>query len=238
MVAFRGSYNAANWQNNAKIKLVPYDYMRSGNAGHVHQGFKETFDEINRPVLLAIERVLNERKTKYIFFTGHSLGGPLATLLALQFSRTVSSDQLRLFTFGAPRMGDQEFGTFAENSIGIIRRVVEEKDWIPRIPGRGWKYAHFGTEYYQEGNLSMLCHSAEDDPDCSSKWTTAASAHHQGFQGKPYFNQRQESNPPSENELDKLGEVPMLELCKKKFGPQHYIVCLDTKDMIPASMLK
>jgi len=70
-------------------------------------------------------------------FTGHSLGGALATLAAF---RTVSekwakSEEVLVYTFGQPRVGSYSFATAYNHLVPNSYRVVNAGwDLIPHIP--------------------------------------------------------------------------------------------------------
>ena len=84
------------------------------------------------------EKVINDRwldKGYKIFITGHSLGGALAMLAGLLL---ISHDSIgykpitTICTFGAPRVGNQDFGLWFDN-VSIVRYVNTE-DIVPTIP--------------------------------------------------------------------------------------------------------
>jgi hypothetical protein len=77
-------------------------------------------------------------------FTGHSLGGALATLAAAIFQPAC------LITFGAPRVGDAAFG--ATMSGVESRRYVGCCDMIARVPPELLGFRHCGELRYIDRN--------------------------------------------------------------------------------------
>jgi predicted lipase len=73
-------------------------------------------------------------------FTGHSLGGALATLAAALHSPDY------LYTYGSPRVGDHAFAT----SIDVVKheRYVDCCDWVTMVPPVFMKYEHAGDLHY------------------------------------------------------------------------------------------
>ncbi|KAJ1372520.1 hypothetical protein KIN20_034696 [Parelaphostrongylus tenuis] len=64
-----------------------------------------------------------------ITFTGHSLGGALATLAAARIARNYwRGDQITIYTFGQPRVGDVEFALSFDKMIKESYRVVFRRD--------------------------------------------------------------------------------------------------------------
>ena len=68
-------------------------------------------------------------------FTGHSLGGALATLAAFYFvdQNLISSEPI-LITFGQPRVGNILLAKYITQKIKQIYRFARPKDLVPYIP--------------------------------------------------------------------------------------------------------
>lgn len=100
-----------------------------------HAGFVKALREVSKDVITALYKI----KDKPVYFTGHSLGGALATLLALEYNPTC------ICTFGSPRVsGGHKF----EYHFKYINehRVVIQGDIVPHLPPRipfFW-YKHIG----------------------------------------------------------------------------------------------
>jgi predicted lipase len=68
--------------------------------------------------------------------TGHSLGGSIAALCALDLvlSDVVSSNSLTLYTFGEPRVGNPAFAAAMDKFVPRSYRVVHSADLVPHVP--------------------------------------------------------------------------------------------------------
>jgi hypothetical protein len=140
IVAFRGSEiwkrserfdpgrMIADFKTNIDIRLS--DWIR---GGRVHNGFKAALDDVWQEMLPEIKN-LEDQGIK-IWLTGHSLGAALATLAAGRLH-----DVQGLYTFGSPRVGDQDFkAKFRPKAF----RVVNGNDIVAGIPAEG-PYHHVG----------------------------------------------------------------------------------------------
>lgn len=81
-----------------------------------------------------------------VIVCGHSLGGAIALLLA-EWLRTNWSQNIQLYTFGAPRAGDRAFVQAA--AALPHHRLVNHNDPVPAVPftwmDAEWKLASAGT---------------------------------------------------------------------------------------------
>lgn len=73
-----------------------------------------------------------------VIFTGHSLGGAMATVAFAEFQKQSTKKTGRLITFGAPRLGDEacmkEFEANT-NHHGRYLHVINRGDPVPEVPG-------------------------------------------------------------------------------------------------------
>ena len=71
---------------------------------------------------------------KHIIFSGHSLGGALATLAAVQFSKQYPDIIISCVTFGSPRVGNGKFAAMFNKCCRGSYRFVNEDDPVPMGP--------------------------------------------------------------------------------------------------------
>lgn len=130
-VVFRGSNDAKDWALNIKAKNVRSKRF----PGKIHAGFSEAFEEIVDPVKQAIAQLWDRKnQATRLSIYGHSLGGALATLLALDLNevRFRISD---VATFGSPRVGNRSFARSFDWLFGHkSTRYVNENDVVPLLP--------------------------------------------------------------------------------------------------------
>ncbi|CAG9536311.1 unnamed protein product [Cercopithifilaria johnstoni] len=104
------------------------------NAGMVNRYFFKALERIwpNIEPLLMDPMFKSYRVT----FTGHSLGGAIASLAA---TRTViqklrTGKEIKLVTFGQPRTGDYQFALYHNAHIPFSFRLVHHFDLVPHMP--------------------------------------------------------------------------------------------------------
>ena len=122
VLAFRGT-EANSWKD-VKTDLRARFY-KGEHGVKVHTGFRNAYRQVSDQVREAVDN-LPAGYTLYV--TGHSLGGALAVIATKELER----DSLAAcYTFGSPRVGDEEFG---ETVRAPIYRVVNAADGVPRVP--------------------------------------------------------------------------------------------------------
>jgi triacylglycerol lipase len=111
------------------------------NAGRVHRGFKLEVDDL----WPRLESALRDNQ-RPLWFTGHSLGGALATICAGRCKLAeIPSNPEALFTFGSPRVGNNRFINFVKIQH---YRWVNNNDIVARVPPPWLGYSHSGREMY------------------------------------------------------------------------------------------
>lgn len=65
---------------------------------------------------------------------GHSLGGALATLLALDVAANTVYKDPSVYTFGSPRTGDSLFASTYDQVVKNSYRIANRLDIVPTLP--------------------------------------------------------------------------------------------------------
>ncbi|WOL08516.1 hypothetical protein Cni_G17269 [Canna indica] len=120
-----------------------------------------------------LKTLLHENKNAEFIVTGHSLGGALAVLfpaiLVFHKEEELLKKLLGVYTFGQPRVGDQQFVRFMEahlcHPVPKYLRMVYCNDLVPRLPydNKTFLYKHFGTCAYY--NSLYIEKDVEEEPD-------------------------------------------------------------------------
>lgn len=110
-------------------------------VGKVHRGFKREMDRL----WPRLEQAL-VRNRKPLWFTGHSLGGAMATICAGRCKMSyIKSNPEELYTYGSPRVGNQQYVQFTRLRH---HRWVNNNDIVPTVPPTWLGYRHCGQEWY------------------------------------------------------------------------------------------
>jgi hypothetical protein len=106
-----------------------------------------------------------------VFVAGHSLGGALAQLCALDLRLSARLPDVRLTTFGAPRVGNAVFARWLDAAVGPHARFTHARDVVPSVPPSWAGFAHAGREVWvvdAPGGrpLAGVCAAPGEDARC------------------------------------------------------------------------
>lgn len=160
IVLFRGTANQKEWLANFQASQSVYMQSRQAR-GQVHTGFLRLYDDLKGQVRRAVNRL---NPSLPCFVAGHSLGGALATLASADLASNYPNvkDQLRLYTYGAPRVGDRAFAEFLSAIAPNSYRVFNLSDMVSMVPPADaleQQYSHAGQPWafvdYAEGSVGL-----------------------------------------------------------------------------------
>ena len=139
IVAFRGTEHD-EWSDifdDLKFRQEPWN----GSSKLVHCGFKAALERAWPGMAPLLHHLGQSRR---VWFSGHSLGGALATLAADRYPDTAG-----VCTIGSPRVGDAAFASaFNARFTGRALRYVSDTDIVTHIPPPtflAFTYEHVGA---------------------------------------------------------------------------------------------
>ncbi len=147
IVAFRDTGSDKRWERilnmltDARATLKKLSFLDDPELSKIsaHEGFVSEYMLFREKVI----EYVSQHPDKEIYIVGHSLGGALTTLASFDIASTLGRE-VNAITFGAPRVGMEEFrDAFEELPIKMYRFVVAN-DPIPRVPGMLIPYEHVG----------------------------------------------------------------------------------------------
>lgn len=217
-VAFRGTYSLAN--TVVDLSTVPQEYVPYPDPGDddgdgkggsdsakqctnctVHMGFLESWRQARKLVLPVLKGARAANPGYPVRLVGHSLGGAVACLAALDLRVGLGWSPVTVTTFGEPQAGNAAFAGFVDRTFGLApssgsggdtdsaessldpdrwayRRVTHAGDPVPLLPLREWGYRpHAGELYIAKQQLSPSVEDlrpcrGDEDEKCSAGGTS------------------------------------------------------------------
>lgn len=191
VVAFRGTYSITN--TVVDLSTVPQEYVPypspdhgrdgdgdgdgDGNGGKqgsncanctVHMGFLASWRSAREVVLPHLKAVREKHPSYPIQLVGHSLGGAVAALAALELKLSLGWENLTVTTFGEPKVGNKALVQYLDRAFGLdtddgygpdlekrpYRRVTHMNDPVPLLPLAEWGFQpHAGEIFISKADL-------------------------------------------------------------------------------------
>lgn len=118
-------------------------YKKTYGIPKIHTGFYEQYHTIKFIIHQKITQYLENTINPVIIFTGHSLGGALATIGAacasIQFKH-IKDINIQCYTFGSPKVGNSSFVNIFNTFITRSIRCVNNMDPVPMMPYFGYTH--------------------------------------------------------------------------------------------------
>ena len=178
IVAFRGTIPPVKGVPISKQLPALLDWIQDifliepeavpGLPGKVHTGFFNAVSRVWDGIAAEVDRLQDSGKSTPVYFTGHSKGGPMASIAAMKAKGVEGLQPARVYTYASARPGDTDFAKgyeeafsqtsyenyldvvpFVPPSDGIIKLFAE----IPLVgelfkKAEGWNYAPVGNRLY------------------------------------------------------------------------------------------
>ncbi|CAA7022964.1 unnamed protein product [Microthlaspi erraticum] len=164
VIAFRGT-EQTKWKDlQTDLMVVPVGLNPERIGGdfkeevQVHSGFLSAYDSVRIRIISLLKMAIGyiddaaECEDKWhVYVTGHSLGGALATLLAIELASSQLAKRgaitVTMYNFGSPRVGNKKFSEVYNQKVKDSWRVVNHRDIIPTVP-RLMGYCHVAHPVY------------------------------------------------------------------------------------------
>jgi hypothetical protein len=143
VVAIRGTEGIFEWIHDAAFLPVPCPFLSS--AGNTEDGFTAMYRAMSIAVTPGSPSVTTalpalpwkKRPITSLTICGHSLGGALATLLALDVAANSTDLSFRSpvsYTYASPRTGDSTFANVYNHVVPMTFRIANRIDLVPKLP--------------------------------------------------------------------------------------------------------
>ncbi|CAJ0593715.1 unnamed protein product [Cylicocyclus nassatus] len=189
IVAFRGT--------RTKVQLIteliesmsePKKKIRAGGA--VQHYFYIALNAVWRQMHVVLRKLQATYPDYQIMFTGHSLGGALASLASTVFAHRhpALQSKIHLITYGQPRVGNFDYAQAHSRLVPKSWRIVHKYDLVAHLPLCAFRLLsrsctslhnhspyHHGTEVWFPSNMTAnsmyrICEGMPifEDDDCSN----------------------------------------------------------------------
>jgi hypothetical protein len=185
VAAFRGTasvqsaiYDLKFWQSEADWQSKWPAFVRQSNARlpsglKVHAGFEASYVPIRSTIQSSVVKLAKQFPDYQIVFTGHSLGGAMAQMAAVDYHDVNgNADRISLYTYGAPRVGNDDWARFVDNLPFSNRmyRITRDGDPVPHLPLIAMGYLHSKQNFLlRDSGETSQCRNARDSgesPQC------------------------------------------------------------------------
>ena len=166
-IAFRGTEHIK--QLITEILRILTEPKRSFDAGGKVQGyFLDAFKVVWNDLEKSVDDEIKKFPSYKVWVTGHSLGGALASLASslIMYKGKTTKDNLMLYTFGQPRVGNYDYALAHDGLVPRSFRVTHYRDIVVHLPTcktlapgtpcialGGWPYHHGKEIFYSEENM-------------------------------------------------------------------------------------
>lgn len=130
-ITIKGTDNFEDVLTDLNIHLCTFE----GQKYHAHRGFVEDYELAKAKVLDAVHAASTR-----VVVTGHSLGGAVATLLAVSIREAFPTLPLSVYTFGSPKVCCKALAKHHNRIVSESFRFVNDRDLVPRVPA--WGFTH------------------------------------------------------------------------------------------------
>lgn len=160
ILSVRGTTSLTNWLDDVLWARAATSLCSGCEA---HLGFLTAYSELVAAINASLVTALARYPSYRIVVTGHSLGGAVATLLALHLRDALRGllllldpgrgGGIALYTYGSPRVGNRALAAYVTQqqsgtASGGNYRVTHAADGVPRVPPAIADYRHVAPEYW------------------------------------------------------------------------------------------
>lgn len=139
VIAIRGTDDIWEWVQDTKFLMVKCPFLAS--AGSTEDGFTAVYNSlriaagaVSTTVADSLATLPFAQPVDAMTICGHSLGGALVTLLALDVAANTSFKNPTVYTYASPRVGDPSFADTYDQVVSNTFRVANRMDLVPKLP--------------------------------------------------------------------------------------------------------
>ena len=139
VISIRGTEGLLEWVQDAKFLSVKCPFLKG--AGNTEDGFTAVYESLrltpdsgSKRLVEALPGLAYPRPVGSMTICGHSLGGALTTLLALDVAANTVFAHPLVYTYASPRTGDSSFVDTYNQVVPSTLRFANRLDIVPKVP--------------------------------------------------------------------------------------------------------
>jgi hypothetical protein len=139
VIAIRGTEGIDEWVHDAEFLQVTCPFLPG--AGQTEDGFTAMYNSLRTGVASSSPSVVSAlatlpypRAVTSLTICGHSLGGALVTLLALDVAANTRFKNPTVYSYASPRTGDPSFASTYNQVVKNSFRIANRLDIVPMLP--------------------------------------------------------------------------------------------------------
>lgn len=141
-IVFESTDGSMDWKDNFKFQMKSmYNAGKYGKRVRIHTGFKRQYGIIAETIETILKSFIKDYSK--VIVTGHSLGGAISTICALDLREKFKDDiEIACITFGSPRVGTRAFAKVFNKKIRTKYRYQYGQDLVCGVPCSIMGYWH------------------------------------------------------------------------------------------------
>jgi hypothetical protein len=139
VIAIRGTEGILEWVQDAKFGTIKCPFL--ADAGETEDGFTAVYNSFavstqagSPSVTKSLATIFGNKPPSSLTICGHSLGGALATLQALDVAANSVFKNPTVYTYASPRTGNPQFASTYNRIVPNTFRIANRIDLVPRLP--------------------------------------------------------------------------------------------------------
>jgi hypothetical protein len=138
VLAIRGTEGLLEWFQDAKFGTTSCFFLPE--AGETEDGFTGMYKSfaVSTPagdsVTKSLATIFGTKQVNSLTVCGHSLGGALATLQALDAAANSRFKNPTVYTYASPLTGDTQFASTYNGMVPNTFRIANRVDLVPKLP--------------------------------------------------------------------------------------------------------
>ncbi|KAJ3412662.1 hypothetical protein HDV05_000412 [Chytridiales sp. JEL 0842] len=166
VLSFRGTRTLDNWLSDLMIAKPDYELPGESvpEGAKIHYGFLKLWESVKEEVLTILEGFVKAHPGFELWVTGHSMGGAVATLAAVDImhsmDESILAESIKLLTIAQPRIGNTIFASWVNTlPLGLKIRLVNQDDLTPHLPPAFADFLHNKVEMWiaNEEGETLFC---------------------------------------------------------------------------------